>query len=119
MATNREGGNSAMIIHDERNYLHWQSYYGPNLGYVQEQYENFLTDPESVEISLRELFARYGAPPMASPQEGVPAKSNSQQPSAANYSAMDTDMLNKVVSAHQLMPNIRRYGHLAADIDPL
>ncbi|MGO4370542.1 hypothetical protein AB4Z21_07045, partial [Paenibacillus sp. MCAF20] len=52
-----------MSIHDERNHSPWKSYYGPNLGYVQEQYEQYLTDPNSVDASVRELFVQWGAPP--------------------------------------------------------
>lgn len=111
-----------MSIHDERNHSPWQSYYGPNLGYVQEQYERFLAEPDSVETSLRELFVRFGAPPSvslgAAPSTSV--KPDSQQvTTAAAPGPIDANMLKKVVAAHQLMLNIRRYGHLAADIDPL
>ncbi|MCA0757482.1 2-oxoglutarate dehydrogenase E1 component [Paenibacillus sp. N4] len=109
-----------MSIHDERNYSPWQSYYGPNLGYVQEQYERFLTDPNSVEASLRELFVRFGAPPSDTVGKGAASKPSAQPAAAAAVTgSIDANMLKKVVAAHQLMLNIRRYGHLAADIDPL
>lgn len=111
-----------MSIHDERNYSPWQSYYGPNLGYVQEQYERFLTDPNSVEASLRELFVRFGAPPSDTALKAAASKPNAQPATAAAPAvtgSIDANMLKKVVAAHQLMLNIRRYGHLAADIDPL
>ncbi|CAM4011178.1 2-oxoglutarate dehydrogenase E1 component [Paenibacillus alkaliterrae] len=112
-----------MSIHDERNHSPWQSYYGPNLGYVQEQYERFLTEPDSVEISLRELFVHFGAPPSVSlgANSNASVKPNPQQAvaTAAVSGSIDANMLKKVVAAHQLMLNIRRYGHLAADIDPL
>lgn len=113
-----------MSIHDERNQSPWQSYYGPNLGYVQEQYERFLMDPESVETSVRELFVRWGAPPSESlaAASTTTAKSGTEQAAStlnAVTGAFDANMLKKVVAAHQLMLNIRRYGHLAADINPL
>ncbi|WP_054028374.1 2-oxoglutarate dehydrogenase E1 component [Bacillus sp. FJAT-28004] len=112
-----------MSNHDERNYSPWQSYYGPNLGYVQEQYERFLTDPDSVESTVRELFVRFGEPP-ATLQGDAPSfiAKPSEQKAASHAAApgpIDSNMLKKVVAAHQLMLNIRRYGHLAADIDPL
>jgi len=107
-----------MSIHDERKLSPWQSYYGPNLGYVQEQYERFLEDPSSVNDEDRELFERWGAPP----SEGV--NQFSVSPSAVQASTpaagvINASLLEKVVAAHQLMLNIRRYGHLAADINPL
>lgn len=109
-----------MSIHDERKQSPWQSYYGPNLGYVQEQYERFLEDPSSVDESDRELFLRFGAPPSEEPigyASAVPAASAATgQAGVANINA---SQLQKVVAAHQLMLNIRRYGHLAADINPL
>lgn len=40
----------------------WQKYHGPNLGYIQDQYEKFLQDPQSVEPGYRELFASWGPP---------------------------------------------------------
>lgn len=112
-----------MSIHDERNHSPWKSYYGPNLGYVQEQYEQYLTDPNSVDASVRELFVQWGAPPSTpiagGTQTASAVVSNVALPAGAGVGPIDSNMLKKVVAAHQLMLNIRRYGHLAADIDPL
>jgi len=90
----------------------WRTVYGPNLGYVQEQYELYESDPNSVDPTFRELFARVGAPP-ASEAEGT------AQPAAARAQAVDGLSLQKAVAAGKLIWNIRTYGHLAADIDPL
>lgn len=111
-----------MSIHDDHNSSPWKSYYGPNLGYVQEQYELFLNDPNAVESSVREMFAQWGAPPtdIASAAAPAPAGAGVQSPTAAAVPGpVDSNMLKKVVAAHQLMLNIRRYGHLGADINPL
>ncbi|QAY66687.1 2-oxoglutarate dehydrogenase E1 component [Paenibacillus protaetiae] len=89
----------------------WSSYYGPNLGYVQEQYEQYLADPDSVNSTFRELFATWGAPPA----DFANAAAGSKAPSVPN----DPAALKKVMEAHHLVLNIRRYGHLAADIYPL
>ncbi|MDR0267351.1 MAG: 2-oxoglutarate dehydrogenase E1 component [Paenibacillus sp.] len=90
----------------------WESYYGPNLGYVQEQYERYVKDPESVDETFRKVFQLWGAPPMATtqltPVSGAPA--NVQ---------LNAELLKKGVNAGKLVWNIRTYGHLAADIDPL
>lgn len=111
-----------MSIHDERNSSPWKSYYGPNLGYVQEQYELFLNDPNAVEASVREMFVQWGAPPSAtavSPSAAASIASSAQGAATAAKGPIDSNMLKKVVAAHQLMLNIRRYGHLGADINPL
>ncbi|MFD0870310.1 2-oxoglutarate dehydrogenase subunit E1 [Chlamydia abortus] len=91
----------------------WQTYYGPNLGYINEQYEKYIADPESVEPTFRELFAIWGAPP-ASWNAGT---ENVQAP-VPNVE-INENMLKKVVAAEKLVWNIRTYGHLAADLDPL
>ncbi|WP_172200289.1 2-oxoglutarate dehydrogenase E1 component [Saccharibacillus qingshengii] len=90
----------------------WEKYYGPNLGYVQEQYERYQENPESVEHSYRELFERFGAPPQH-PASGIGVSAET------NGTATDAQALKKAVAASKLAWNIRTYGHLAADIDPI
>ncbi|MEK4356567.1 2-oxoglutarate dehydrogenase E1 component [Paenibacillus sp. FSL M7-1455] len=90
----------------------WESYYGPNLGYVQEQYERYVNDPESVDETYRKVFETWGAPPMASAQTAPVSAVSASAP-------FDPSMLKKGVDAGKLVWNIRAYGHLAADIDPL
>lgn len=34
----------------------WEAYFGPNLGYLYEQYDQYVIDPDSVEATFRELF---------------------------------------------------------------
>lgn len=93
----------------------WTKYYGPNLGYIQDQYEQYALDPESVEPAYRELFSKFGPPPsfvassMASTGSVHPAKEG----------GIDKNLLPKVVNATKLVENIRRHGHLIADIDPI
>lgn len=91
----------------------WQAYTGPNLAYIQEQYERYAADPASVEPSFRELFERWGAPPSREAEAGLPAVE------AAPLPEYDMSMLEKVAATGLLVWNIRSYGHLAADIDPL
>ncbi|MBD2846086.1 2-oxoglutarate dehydrogenase E1 component [Paenibacillus sp. IB182496] len=93
----------------------WQAYYGPNLGYVQEQYERFLKDPSSVEPGFRELFGRHGAPPARSRDVSAPQEAGAVQAQQGT----DYNWMQKVVAAHKLLENVRVYGHLAATIDPL
>ncbi|KAA9000966.1 2-oxoglutarate dehydrogenase E1 component [Paenibacillus spiritus] len=87
----------------------WSNYHGPNLGYIQEKYEQYLQDPETVEPRYRELFTVSGPPPLGPQAAGAPEQ----------MVAGDTAWLLKAVRAAKLIANIRIYGHLAADIDPL
>jgi 2-oxoglutarate dehydrogenase E1 component len=90
----------------------WQHFHGPNLGYVMEMYEKFLENPESVDPELRKMFEQYGPPSTESNIEKGRLDISFQLPSSPT-------MLSKVVAAVKLADNIRTYGHLAADINPL
>ena len=39
----------------------WEAFYGPNIGYVQELYERYQKDPQSVDEVARAFFERLGA----------------------------------------------------------
>lgn len=79
-----------------------QAFYGPNLGYIVELYEQYVADPESVDAETRQYFDEHGAPETSAPV--VPAASFD---------------LEKVVAATRLVNDIRALGHKAADIYPL
>jgi 2-oxoglutarate dehydrogenase E1 component len=81
---------------------------GVNAGYVLELYERFQRDPESVDPATRATFERW-SPAEIDPTSEVSAAVNGN--TAANVHA--------VVSATILADSIRRYGHLAARLDPL
>ncbi|WP_379128185.1 2-oxoglutarate dehydrogenase E1 component [Paenibacillus sp. sgz500958] len=98
-----------MAAKEPHNESIWSKYYGPNLGYIQEKYEQFVNDPASVENNYRDLFTISGPPPLA------PESEQSPQPILSG----DTEWLKKAVKASKLITNIRIYGHMAADIDPL
>jgi 2-oxoglutarate dehydrogenase E1 component len=87
--------------------MSWGEFTGLNRGYVLELYEKFRRDPASVDAETRELFARW-APP--ADDDGPP-------PAAPGPS--DGRTLQKAVGAVSLAQSIRRYGHLAAKLDPL
>lgn len=87
----------------------WGDLFGPNLGYVQDQYELYLNEPEAVEDELKELFERWGAPPAV-------FSMSAEQSVAGGMSEAD---MKKVVAAVKLADNIRTYGHLAAKIYPI
>ncbi|ANE46929.1 2-oxoglutarate dehydrogenase [Paenibacillus swuensis] len=99
----------------------WQAYLGPNLGYIQEQYDLYLADADSVIPEYRELFDRYGEPPQTEGafNEGTSnANTSSAQPGSAN-SGVDPSLIKKAFAAGKLATKIRAFGHLAANLDPL
>jgi 2-oxoglutarate dehydrogenase E1 component len=81
----------------------WGEFAGLNRGYVLEQYEKYRRDPASVDTATRELFQQW-TPPSADIDEAAPISGES---------------LHKAVGAVNLAQSIRRYGHLAARLDPL
>ena len=84
----------------------WQGFTGVNLAYVLELYDRFRKDPQSVDPETRALFERSTPPPAVFEDHAAAA------PAA-------TTTLSKAVAAVNLAQSIRRYGHLAAQIDPL
>ena len=81
----------------------WEGFTGINRGYVLELYERFRENPASVDPATRAMFEQWTPPPEADPApptaDGVP--------------------LRVAVNAVHLAQSIRRYGHLAAQLDPL
>jgi 2-oxoglutarate dehydrogenase E1 component len=78
---------------------------GVNAGYVLELYERFKQDPESVDPATRAAFEGWSPAELEEGSEPV--------------STSAADNVHAVVSATILADSIRRYGHLAAQIDPL
>ena len=79
-----------------------ESIQGVNLGYVAELYERYRQDPESVDPSTRAVFETW-------------RPADTDEPATATTFR---DLL-VVVGIANLAECIRRYGHLAAKIDPL
>jgi 2-oxoglutarate dehydrogenase E1 component len=76
-------------------------FYGPNLGYILELYDQFLDDPDSVDESVRRFFQHWKP---TSPAEG---------------SLHTTPHLIQSSQAVDLAQAIRSRGYLAATLDPL
>jgi 2-oxoglutarate dehydrogenase E1 component len=76
---------------------------GVNAGYVAELYERYRQNPESVDAATREIFKSWIPADAARSSSAAPASSS----------------LLAAVGAANLADCIRRYGHLAAQIDPL
>ena len=85
--------------------MNLEQFSGVNAGYVLELYEKYRQNPEAVDPATREAFASW------TPAE-IPARADAAPsgPSAA---------IHVIVGAANLAESIRRYGHLAARIDPL
>ena len=84
----------------------WQEFTGLNRGYVLELYEKYRRDPSSVDPETRALFDGW------TPPQDI-------EPPAPATAAIVGVPLEKVVGAVNLAESIRRYGHLAAQLDPL
>src|SRR5688572_29896386 len=89
----------------------WDQFTGANAGYVQELYERYQQDPGSVDEATRQAFAAW-AP---SVEDGIISTDRSTSETAAGGTAE----LKAGIAAFTLAESIRRFGHLAARLDPL
>src|SRR5688572_12088922 len=80
---------------------------GVNAGYVLELYERYRQNPESVDQQTRRAFDIWTPDAEAQP------------PSAAGAATGPAHDIRVIVGAANLVESIRRYGHLAAQLDPL
>ena len=80
----------------------WGDFTGLNRGYVLELYEKYRRDPASVDADTRALFEQW-----------IPPAEETAAPRSADIS------VHKAIAAVNLAQSIRRYGHLAAQLDPL
>src|SRR5918996_524429 len=79
----------------------WGEFTGLNRGYVLELYDRFRQDPGAVDAATRALFEQW-TPPADLEGERITGAP-----------------LQNAVGAVSLAQSIRRYGHLAARLDPL
>ncbi|SES68010.1 2-oxoglutarate dehydrogenase E1 component [Oceanobacillus limi] len=99
-----------MAHNDESAERFWEEFYGPNMGYIEEQYELYKEDPQTVDPSIKELFDQYGAP------KWLYKTNNVRQENSQSTSIND---VKNLTSAMKLVEAIRRFGHLEADIYPV
>ena len=83
----------------------WDQFTGANAGYVYELFERYQRDPSSVDEATRRAFASW-----------TPTEPDPVAQVAAVAPATD---LQAGIAAFNLAESIRRFGHLAAGIDPL
>ena len=91
---------------EKKNFLN--DFSGPNLGYLMAQFEKYKQDPTSVEEDMRVFFEDLKESDLTTFSESVPP-----------VTEFDSEGQRKVIAAIKLTENIRTYGHLAADINPL
>ena len=85
----------------------WDQITGANAGYVYELFERYQRDPSSVDEATRRAFATW------TPVEPAPA------PQARQALEAPQAPLEAGIAAFNLAESIRRFGHLAAQLDPL
>ncbi len=98
----------------------WTEFTGPNAAYVEELYERYQADPNSVDATTREFFRH--APPPAAPSEAAQkgdGRTAAPSPLPAEPAAPGAPCNETVMGLVNLANSIRDYGHLAAQIDPL
>src|SRR6187551_3743645 len=88
--------------------MDWSDFHGVNRAQAEELYEQFLQDPSSVDAATRTLLEQLPAPPR-----------QAQAPTRQPLEPQDVRGAKTVVGAFNLIQSLRRYGHLAANIDPL
>jgi 2-oxoglutarate dehydrogenase E1 component len=84
----------------------WDQFSGANAGYLYDLFERYQRDPSAVDEAARQLFATWAPEEPAGGPEAPP-------PQAAGAT------LQAAIAAHTLAESIRRFGHLAARLDPL
>lgn len=110
---NTSMGVSKVIENEESAQRFWRQIYGPNRGYIEQQYELYKENTEEVEVSLKEIFDTYGEPSWLDR-----AESSTSEPASQGLAINDVNM-KKLTSALQYVEAIRRYGHTEADIYPV
>jgi 2-oxoglutarate dehydrogenase E1 component len=95
------------MMNNQDNQKIWEKFYGPNMGYIYEAYDMYKESPNSVDPSLKALFDEFGSPPL------------NEQTNVNVSNAAPQENVKNIISGLKLFENIRTYGHLAANINPL
>lgn len=112
-----------MQNNDFQNWLKTSYLSGGNASYIEELYEEFLKDPESVDHEWRQYFQSLPAPETHDVSHADIRQhfiDLAKQPNkiAVSYSR-DVVLERKQERVERLIEAYRAYGHLAAKIDPL
>jgi 2-oxoglutarate dehydrogenase E1 component len=85
-----------------------KDFFGPNLGYMVDQFEKYKQDPSSIEQEIRLYFEQMN-------ETDIPAFIDSVPSAPESYPVN----MEKILQISKLAENIRTYGHHAAKIYPL
>jgi 2-oxoglutarate dehydrogenase E1 component len=88
-----------------------KDFQGVNEGFVLELYDRFRSDPDSVDEPTRQFFSAWTPP--SDRWEPAPPSAEATVPAGPHVDP------RVVVGAVTLAESIRRFGHLAANLDPL
>jgi len=95
------------------------AFYGPNAGYVLEIYDQYQTDPDSVDTEFRQFFSTLSSDQIPTGHQ----QDRQRLPSPNGVAVADAPgaapEVAKVAAAVGLAEGIREYGHLAVRLDPL
>jgi 2-oxoglutarate dehydrogenase E1 component len=94
-----------------------RAFAGPNAGYVLELYENYQSNPASVDADWQAFFADFDPTTITFPRREVATSASAATAPSAGVRA-DVD-ISKIISVAKLAQRIRDYGHLASTTDPL
>src|SRR5918995_3447145 len=83
----------------------WDQFTGVKAGYVFDLYERYQRDPASVDEATRAAFATWSPEIEAEPRTGD--------------GEVRTSDVSAAIATFNLAESIRRFGHLAARLDPL
>lgn len=102
----------------------WQDAYldGDNALYLEALYEQFRTDPASVDASWQAIFQQYPAGPAHESMSHVRQRFQqlAKQPlSAATPASVNAGNLEQQLKVLEYVQAMRRFGHLQANLDPL
>jgi 2-oxoglutarate dehydrogenase E1 component len=89
----------------------WDQFTGVNAGYVRELYERYRQAPDSVDAAVRAAFASWALPP-----DDDAAVTTADRTGGRNTTGSDSRL---GIAAFTLAECLRRFGHLAASLDPL
>ncbi|WP_037585540.1 2-oxoglutarate dehydrogenase E1 component [Stenoxybacter acetivorans] len=101
--------------------------YGANASYIEELYESYLKDPDSVGAYWKEYFDAVSALPGSTAkdiahrpiQESFANLTKHKNQAGAAHGDVDFNMMQKQVSVLNLMTAYRRLGSYTANLDPL
>ncbi len=95
-----------------------RAFAGPNAGYVLELYENYQSNPASVDADWQAFFADFDPTTISFPTPTRASARSAEQVAPATSIATGVDV-QKIISIAKLAQCIRDYGHLGATLDPL